>query len=62
MKTNQSDGGKASASVRLFATQAAWALWLEKNHRKSAGVWLRLSKKGSGLRSVTYKEALAVAL
>jgi uncharacterized protein YdeI (YjbR/CyaY-like superfamily) len=62
MKMNQSDGGKASASVRLFATQSAWALWLEKNHRKSAGVWLRLSKKGSGLRSVTYKEALAVAL
>jgi uncharacterized protein YdeI (YjbR/CyaY-like superfamily) len=62
MKANQSEAGKASDPIRLFATQAAWALWLEKNHRKSAGLWLRLAKKDSGLRSVTYKEALEVAL
>ncbi len=35
---------------------------MEKNHRKSAGLWLRLAKKGSRLRSVTYQEALEVAL
>jgi len=35
---------------------------LEKNHGKSAGLWLRLAKKDSGLRSVSYKEALDVAL
>ena len=62
MKANQSEAGKASDPIRLFATQAAWALWLEKNHRKSAGLWLRLAKKDSGLRSVTYKQALEVAL
>lgn len=62
MKANQSEAGKASAPIRLFATQGAWALWLEKNHRKSPGLWLRLAKKDSGLRSVTYKEALEVAL
>ena len=62
MKANQSETGKASDPIRIFATQAAWALWLEKNHRKSLGLWLRLAKKGSGLRSVTYKEALEVAL
>jgi len=37
-------------------------LWLEKNQGKSAGVWLRLGKKDSGVRSVSYKEALNVAL
>jgi uncharacterized protein YdeI (YjbR/CyaY-like superfamily) len=35
---------------------------LEKNHRKPEGLWLRLAKKGSGMRSVTYGEALEVAL
>jgi uncharacterized protein YdeI (YjbR/CyaY-like superfamily) len=50
------------ALIRLFATQAQWATWLEKNHRKSGGLWLRLAKKDSGLCSVTYAEALEVAL
>lgn len=48
--------------IRLFVTQADWALWLGKNHRNSQGLWLRLAKKGSGLRTVTYGEALEVAL
>lgn len=60
MKKAQS--GSADHPVRLFANQAAWAAWLEKNHRKSAGLWLRLAKKDSGLRSVNYGEALEVAL
>jgi uncharacterized protein YdeI (YjbR/CyaY-like superfamily) len=59
LKTKTSATGNP---IRLFATQAAWAAWLEKNHRKSAGLWLRLAKKGSGLRSVTYGEALEAAL
>ncbi|MFZ0957927.1 MAG: YdeI/OmpD-associated family protein [Candidatus Sulfotelmatobacter sp.] len=55
--------GKADvALVRLFANRAAWDVWLEKNHRKHQGLWLRLAKKGSGIRSVTYGEALEVAL
>jgi uncharacterized protein YdeI (YjbR/CyaY-like superfamily) len=50
------------APIRLFKTQSAWAAWLEKNHRKSPGLWLRLAKKGADLRSVTYGEALESAL
>src|SRR6266568_8050236 len=71
MKTNISD-----SPIRLFKSKQDWAAWLEKNHRKSAGLWLRLAKKvpptlrksrrvgqpQSGLRSVSYKEALDVAL
>jgi uncharacterized protein YdeI (YjbR/CyaY-like superfamily) len=49
-------------TARLFKSKPDWAAWLDKNHRKSAGVWLRLAKKGSPLRSVSYKEALEVAL
>jgi uncharacterized protein YdeI (YjbR/CyaY-like superfamily) len=48
--------------TRLFKSQQAWALWLEKNHLKSAGLWLRLAKKDSALQSVSYKEAIEVAL
>jgi uncharacterized protein YdeI (YjbR/CyaY-like superfamily) len=50
------------APVRLFADREAWDAWLEKNYRNSDGLWLRLAKKGSGMRSVTYGEALEVAL
>lgn len=53
---------KKSEAIRSFSTQAVWAAWLEKQHRKSSGVWLRLAKKGSELKSVTYGEALGVAL
>jgi uncharacterized protein YdeI (YjbR/CyaY-like superfamily) len=36
--------------------------WLEKNHGDSAGIWLKIAKKGSGVESVTYAEALELAL
>ena len=48
--------------VLPFASQSKWADWLAKQHDKSAGVWLKLSKKDSGIPSVTYNEALEVAL
>lgn len=53
---------KPTEPIRRFANRAAWAVWLEKNHRNWPGLWLRLAKKGSGVRSVTYAEALEVAL
>jgi uncharacterized protein YdeI (YjbR/CyaY-like superfamily) len=59
---NASIDRELTAPVRLFRNQKAWAAWLEKNHRKSDGLWLRLAKKDSGLRSVSYAEALKVAL
>jgi uncharacterized protein YdeI (YjbR/CyaY-like superfamily) len=48
--------------IKLFKTPAAWEKWLEANHAKSAGVWMQIAKKGSGLSSATYQEALDVAL
>jgi len=56
----KSDG--VEEPIRLFANQAQWAAWMETNHQKSRGLWLRLAKKGSALRSVTYAEALDIAL
>jgi uncharacterized protein YdeI (YjbR/CyaY-like superfamily) len=48
--------------IRLFKSKEDWDSWLDKNHRKSSGLWLRLAKKDSGLKSITYKDALEVAL
>jgi uncharacterized protein YdeI (YjbR/CyaY-like superfamily) len=45
-----------------FASQADWAAWLAAEHEASSGVWLKLAKKGSGVASVTYPEAVEVAL
>ncbi len=48
--------------VILFAHQADWTAWLDQNHITATGLWLRLAKKASGLESVSYAEALEVAL
>lgn len=48
--------------VRSFATAKAWENWLARNSAISRGLWLRLAKKGSGSRSVSYIEALDLAL
>jgi len=45
-----------------FATPAAWEAWLAREHASAPGVWLKLAKRGSGHASVTYAEALDVAL
>ncbi len=45
-----------------FATARAFADWLAGHHASSRGIWLRLAKKGSGLASITYAEAVDVAL
>jgi uncharacterized protein YdeI (YjbR/CyaY-like superfamily) len=47
---------------KLFKTKEEWAVWLDRNHRQSAGLWLQIAKKGSGSRSVTYGEAVEIAL
>ncbi|CUI04360.1 YdeI/OmpD-associated family protein [Massilia sp. P8910] len=47
---------------RAFASQAAWAQWLAEHHASSRGVWLRHAKKGAPQATVTYQEALEVAL
>jgi uncharacterized protein YdeI (YjbR/CyaY-like superfamily) len=46
----------------LFATPAELEGWMEREHASSGGFWLTIAKKGSGLTSVSYAEALEVAL
>jgi len=53
---------RAELPIELFEDQDAWAAWLESNHADSPGLWLRHAKKASDLASVSYAEALDVAL
>lgn len=48
--------------IILFDDQAAWAAWLDEHHADSPGVWMRVAKKGAPYASVSYAEALDVAL
>ncbi len=57
-KTAPGDG----ARIRAFKNREDWQNWLHENHATSAGTWIRLAKKGSEKPSVTYGEALEVAL
>ena len=52
----------ADLPVVGFATRAEWAAWLAAEHAASAGVWLRIARKDGGAESVSYSDALDVAL
>ncbi|MDC0720286.1 YdeI/OmpD-associated family protein [Nannocystis bainbridge] len=48
--------------IVLFADADAFSRWLAEHHRSSPGAWLQLAKKGKSLRSVSYSDAVDVAL
>jgi uncharacterized protein YdeI (YjbR/CyaY-like superfamily) len=52
----------AEAPVRAFRTSGAWEKWLAAHHGDEDGIWMKFAKKGSGAKTVTYGEALEVAL
>ena len=53
---------KDGFDVLAFATPKAFNSWLKKNHAKAGGIWLRFYKKHSGIKTITYGEALDEAL
>jgi uncharacterized protein YdeI (YjbR/CyaY-like superfamily) len=48
--------------ILLFAAPADLEAWLERNHDQPDGIWLKIAKKGAEEPSVTYAEALDLAL
>jgi uncharacterized protein YdeI (YjbR/CyaY-like superfamily) len=48
--------------IESFRTEAAFEAWLAKNHARETELWLKMHKKASGLPTVTYAQALDVAL
>jgi uncharacterized protein YdeI (YjbR/CyaY-like superfamily) len=53
---------KNELEILSFRTQEEFEKWLSKNHHKSAGIWLRFFKKGSGEKMMSYDEALDDAI
>ena len=57
MPTARSDTPQA-----LFRSAKAFEAWLKKHHATSDGLWLQIAKKGADQPSVTYPEAVEIAL
>ena len=53
---------KPGESVLPFATASAFERWLAKEHRRATVVWIKHAKKGTGTQSITWSEAVDVAL
>ena len=53
---------KTDLPIVSFASREEWREWLAAEHATSSGVWLKLAKAGSASASVSYAEALDVAL
>jgi uncharacterized protein YdeI (YjbR/CyaY-like superfamily) len=45
-----------------FDCAEAWTAWLAEHHDDSAGLWLKIAKKGAPAATVSYAEAVEVAL
>ena len=55
--------GLVDRLILPFAAPADWETWLGEHHGDTPdGLWLKLAKKNSGVPSITYAEALEVAL
>lgn len=48
--------------IHSFETAQAFEAWLEQNGADSPGIYIRIAKKDSGILSITYAEALEIAL
>lgn len=51
-----------TAPIIEFKTTEAFETWLAENHDNSNGIWLKIFKKDSGMETISYAEALDVAL
>jgi uncharacterized protein YdeI (YjbR/CyaY-like superfamily) len=63
-ETARAPGEKTADGLPVvsFATTGAWSKWLAAHHASSPGVWLKLAKTGASSASITYAQAIDVAL
>ena len=52
----------SDAPILLFESPEQWEQWLKEQHATSSGVRLQIAKKGAGQPTVSYAEALDIAL
>jgi uncharacterized protein YdeI (YjbR/CyaY-like superfamily) len=48
--------------VMEFGSAQAWESWLDSHHASAPGIWMKIAKKGAGPGTVSYPEALEVAI
>ncbi len=55
---------EAKNSIKTFSARSRgeWRTWLQKNHAKEKNIWLVLYRKGSGVPTVQYNEAVEEAI
>src|SRR6202034_790391 len=53
---------KKEPPIVAFPSQKAFGAWLRRNHSSVSALWIRFFKKGSGVGTIAYAEALDVAL
>ena len=53
---------KGELPILSFESQKDWEEWLSLNYDLQAGIWLRFFKKGSGIKTLVYDQALDGAL
>ncbi|KAK4225673.1 bacteriocin-protection, YdeI or OmpD-associated-domain-containing protein [Podospora fimiseda] len=59
---SKSKAASSTLPIHLFPDANAFESWLETNHGDRSGIWLKIGKKGSGIASVSYDEAIDTAL
>ncbi len=52
----------AEVAPTLFKSAKAFEVWLKKHHAVSDGLWLKIAKRGAAEPSISYPEAVEVAL
>jgi uncharacterized protein YdeI (YjbR/CyaY-like superfamily) len=53
---------RQSPTPVYFESRKAWEAWLDEHHATAPEAWVKIAKKASGIPSVSYDEAVEVAL
>src|SRR5690349_22449764 len=48
--------------VKTFKSASAFEDWLDKNHNKADGIWAKIAKADTGIKSIAFPDALDIAL
>lgn len=59
---NTAEVGSDTLPVLTFGSAADWDAWLAGNHATAAGAWLKIAKAGAPEGTVSYSDAVDVAL
>lgn len=62
VKKNLNTVSEKDLEIIPFKSPKEWKEWLSKNHSLEKGIWLRFFKKDSGIKTITFSQALDEAL